>query len=1082
MCDSTTAIPPTQFLPGKPNWLGAANDQNSWEKYSCVSTCLALSRAVYATNAQNCIRTLNDLKDMRHGITELIYSQNCEHQYLIALKKCTKEIYVAFRGTDGWSTIYSDIRCFLTPNEFQGRFHNGFYRRSKLIPLASFIDLLNRYEDFKLILTGHSLGGAIAATLTVRLLFDEKSTNLKPRIQCIAFGAPLICDDDCSKYINECYPTHFHFYVNQNDVVPIILSSVSEFVSDKLSRTKLWIKTSFDNLIDDVQKEETKEFGPPVSDDVQSFVKNDASGSETSRGFINSCLDAISLRYAPFGLIFHTGPNLSSEDSSSEYIVPFTELDFKKYSNSLYDSQRRTINWSSPLIRYQNHSIKNYIIEIYDRVIHSQRLTSNYDSWTEVELIKEFTSISPLKIFFLPEKDLWTAFNREKPKSDYNWSVERTIREQENEETITLQLQGPAVNFITKVKCEQSIYAQNPAKPDESLSQTSLKVFVMTLPLRRNPTTDQYPFHIITHFEVVNLKGLFNPKFFVSRTGLEGRKRQISEFILIELYKLAFSYSTLTGPTTVEHANEPIDAQRRCRVTEYLLLCEKLCQEEFKTIESSLKSRKNEIFNKVKEEISYIHQERIQRQFELSKSNNITTTTTYIEQISSGSPPLKLIKLQTIMNEWQNHTSNTDEPDLDTIKIIEKVIPTLVAIIFSLITAKYDSVLEDRLFAGSLAGSTGGFLLSVFLTINETYGYPIAVLAALLGGVGAYIYDIMQEAQKKYANILMRLAQSLGLVMEQIVEHPYSLEKEISSIYIEKFKAFDDNVYHILENWSYFFPNKPFRSLPVMKYRMFCIRLIKCVDAHFQMRQLLSQEFAVGVVGPGRTGKSKLIQQMFNFNTKAGQERTVDMHSYRVSDQFRIVDFPHSTSTKDPLRSSYLCHHTLVNAVIVVLDARKLGDESSEKCIIEMVKSLAKDGVDVLYCFNITDELIKDRKGDKIESRRRNPFETTENTSDHELKSEHSVTQQFRTSWTKEKLIETLATFSKNYEIDIDNCLLTFFELDVPKDQWNGTCTILNNLGIKNPDYIKKVWLRKVLGSNSIPPESIEKVMKFWNE
>jgi GTP-binding protein EngB required for normal cell division/gas vesicle protein len=1072
--DSATTTSATQFLPKNPYWLGEVNDQNSGEEYSRVTTCLALSRAVCATNAEYCIRTLNDLKHMKHGITELVYSKNCSHQYLVAFKKCAKEIYVAFRGTDGWETIYSDICCFLAPNEFQGRFHNGFYQRSELIPLAPFIDLLNKNEDFKLIFTGHSLGGAIAATLTARLLFDEKSTNLKLRIHCVAFGSPLICDDDCSKYIDEHYRTHFHFYINRNDVVPIILSTSSAFLSDNLSNIMPLIKTLFDKLKDEVQEKE-KRLGSLASEDTSSFIENALCSSESSRGFIDGCLDVISLNYAPFGHIFHVVNNLSSEDSSSECIVPLMKVDFEKLCDKLYDSKTRKIDWSSLLTRSQNHSIKNYLTEIYDRVIDCNRRTSNHDYFTEAKLISKFTDNSPLHHFFLAGKDLWTAYTKETPKSEYIWSVRRD--ERANEETITLQLQGPAVSFITQVICEQTAYAQNSVKPDKILSHTSLRVFVMTLPLRRNPTVDQYPFSIITHFEVVKLKGLFNPKFFMSDIGLEGRKRQIAGLLIMDLYKLAFSYSTFTGPIVAEHANEPVDVKRRRDVKQYLLLCEKLFQEEFKWIEDLLNKNNSRVEKIVKDEISYFHQERIQRYSLIPISNDVTTTHT--EQSSSISTPFKLVKLEDIMDEWQTKISNNDDPGLATTEVIKRVIPTLVAIMFLMVTPKYDSVVEKGIFAGII----GGGFVTLFPDITSIYAiFTSLILGALVGAVGAYIYESTQSTQREYVNILKLLAQSLGLVMKQIIEHPYRLEKEISSIYNDTFKGYNNNIDYIFDHWKNFFPCEPFKSLRGNKSRTYCITLIKCIDAHFQMRQLLSEDFAVGVVGSGRTGKSKLIQELFNFNTKSGKERTVDIHSYRVSDEFRIVDFPHSTSTKDPLRSCYLCNHTLVNAVIVVLDARKLGDESGEKDVIKMVKLLANEGVNVLYCFNITDELIKDRKEDNIESSRVNRFKMAHKTLNHADRNEQPLTQEYRTSWTKEKLKESLDTFAKNYEVNVSDCALTFFELNVPADQWDLTVKKLDELGIKNPNYIKEVWLKKVLESNSVPPKSIEKVMNFWCE
>jgi hypothetical protein len=139
-----------------------------------------------------------------------------------------------------------------------------------------------------------------------------------------------------------------------------------------------------------------------------------------------------------------------------------------------------------------------------------------------------------------------------------------------------------------------------------------------------------------------------------------------------------------------------------------------------------------------------------------------------------------------------------------------------------------------------------------------------------------------------------------------------------------------------------------------------------------------------------------------------------------------------------------------------------------------MVKLLANEGVDVSYCLNIADELIRDCKADNVASSRVNRFKMAENTLNDAARSEQSVSHEFRTCWTKERVSESLARFARNYDVNVSDCVLTFFELNVPEDQFNLTYSKLDKLGIKNPNYIKETWLKKVLKSNSVSGESYE--------
>ena len=95
---------------------------------------------------------------------------------------------LAFRGTEFFSLsdLKTNIKATLIRNGSSGRVHKGFFRAYQSIE-NSLIEALSRLRESKmLIITGHSLGGALA-TITVKEL--ESKYNIAA---CYTFGAPRV--------------------------------------------------------------------------------------------------------------------------------------------------------------------------------------------------------------------------------------------------------------------------------------------------------------------------------------------------------------------------------------------------------------------------------------------------------------------------------------------------------------------------------------------------------------------------------------------------------------------------------------------------------------------------------------------------------------------------------------------------------------------------------------------------------------------------------------------------------------------------------------------------------------------------
>eukprot|EP00808_Paulinella_micropora_P003224 g63208.t1 len=211
-----------------PPWLPEGKNEEKNEAAWRHLTCLALSWAAYAETEEAMVRRLDHLKELKHGLTEVVLSgSGCSERYALGLKKKTKELYVAFRGTVNFQDVLIDLCLFGIPNDMRGRFHDGFYRQASKIPVGPFSTFLEDNPEYSIVFTGHSKGGSVATIIALLFLQDSriqiKRVQNKPRVNCVTFGASFCCDQVAADSNKE-YEDFFCHYVNQDDMVPRLLS------------------------------------------------------------------------------------------------------------------------------------------------------------------------------------------------------------------------------------------------------------------------------------------------------------------------------------------------------------------------------------------------------------------------------------------------------------------------------------------------------------------------------------------------------------------------------------------------------------------------------------------------------------------------------------------------------------------------------------------------------------------------------------------------------------------------------------------------------------------------------------------
>ena len=144
----------------------------------------------------------------------------------VAINDKEKAIVVGYRGTSDVQSFLDDTKFFQTPFENpkfkNAQVHSGFlsvYKKTSDEVTSLIKDLVKENPDYKVVSTGHSLGGSLAVFQTLDLV-DTPGLNPSNLIT-YTYGEPRTGNKDFADLVES---TGFSFFrvVNQNDLVPHI--------------------------------------------------------------------------------------------------------------------------------------------------------------------------------------------------------------------------------------------------------------------------------------------------------------------------------------------------------------------------------------------------------------------------------------------------------------------------------------------------------------------------------------------------------------------------------------------------------------------------------------------------------------------------------------------------------------------------------------------------------------------------------------------------------------------------------------------------------------------------------------------
>lgn len=171
----------------------------------------ALSTAVFSHLAYETPQVIVTTVRERFGLPACEFLQTDATECFVAATQ--DSIIVVFRGTAGFQDWLGNLNAFSTAASY-GSLHRGFYFafqavKASLEQIIRDIGLSNR----KLVLTGHSLGGALATVAAAEWLsgFEVRSVY--------TYGQPSVCKSGTASHIEQNVGASFFRVVNDDDIV-----------------------------------------------------------------------------------------------------------------------------------------------------------------------------------------------------------------------------------------------------------------------------------------------------------------------------------------------------------------------------------------------------------------------------------------------------------------------------------------------------------------------------------------------------------------------------------------------------------------------------------------------------------------------------------------------------------------------------------------------------------------------------------------------------------------------------------------------------------------------------------------------
>jgi GTP-binding protein EngB required for normal cell division len=926
--------------------------------FQSLFQCSLISELIYADDPRKALES-HQCNHLNHGIKSFCVSKtiddkrsesNFDVKYMIcdcSKNNDEKRLIIGFRGTSSFQDFLVDLDLIGQINECEGSFHSGVYKRSKKIPIKHFIEkLLN--ENYEIIFTGHSLGAAIASLVTVEVLTHKAVLvdSVIKNVQFIGFGSPLVACSKFKRFIEK-YENNFHFYGNEKDIIPKLISILSSTIHSKPE-----IKDQVDN-------------NPDLINVLKKFIKKlmnpfDIINEEIILSKIfNFAMPILAQTFVP--AYEHFGKYFLIRDIS--YLNDNKNIKSFKIENSEFREEINKIkmnNIDTLIELYKLHSIKKYYEmlkpffekKINNLVINNGPVQLKHQVYENLFISKEFVKSKNEDLIRIHDGD-------HMGKVDQNGSYEIKVYENRSHWELCITLSGKNIEYLIGSKLFHNNGVYDLIKSESNRTDTIQYGFnIEKIFSRQELKSDSKKFKLklLSHFNIVDIEIVISPEDL--KTGLTYREESISNISPDLLYIYGTFYIYILNKLGDNLSN---NLKTQCETLTKL----------FGELDDiwNIKDKENEEQKEKDFKKEIFFEEMINRFLDVDL--NIYCNTNSLNQDSRVD-----LKPKNFFNKIFNEESKkfnlflkyvSIKDKIDEImkkekgeyskELLECIIPT---------TNKLRELQSKKLkirdtTKTEIASIASGTIISVISLFTMKTSIFLSGLAA--GAYGAYnLANLYNLSNQKNIDYLF----NIGILMEgfKIKKYdglPYLAHCE-KRIYEEYDKVKGKN---LKENWNVF-ENSEYISNICEEEKDNLIKILKSIAINYQIREVLKREFFFGIIGQSKSGKSTFLEKLLpgeNANATS-REPTTEIKPFEIVDGVTILDYPHFDSTDINHQLQFLFSRFLLDYVFFVCRADDRTDLKDVNMFLELSNVSFKNRFIVLL--NKADSVWRETKNGDV--------------------------------------------------------------------------------------------------------------------
>ena len=828
-----------------------------------------------------------------------------------------------------------------------------------MFPLERILDE-NEFKGMDIVVCGHSLGGAIASIVAIKLFIGLKRLFQERSVKCITFGSPLFGDRDLQKYVAEQMSPNMHHFVCINDPVPKILR-YTQSVSPRLQDINTRLSAMSHNMqgLEDISSVAST-FGKLMA--MKDSYNNVIGTIDQVMPMIGAAVNVTSLVY----------PGLSAVK------------EFQKVFNLIGDVTAATKDNRNVYIPIGNF---HFLSENFDdNDFFSCDRLKELEEYMQVKYQQNANEVSPDKHALSHYTDLFRR-NGNLPFSDYPYQFEMATGDSEN----------PVMIYDRKIGFK---YPYNPLINSVELTKASGEKSFLKLSF-----TGKNLFDVVLDLCQFD----FNFPFANKKENVKIKKFSMGE----NIERLVIEEETNDSSIAISDHGISLLLVTQFGECEKVLLCENVRNI---VVESVHQIAEND-------SVSLVVRRAIQRGMALKKiklQSGSTGREQIIDEIiqlgtvAIGEDEMKKKETEIFTEYVKNfHFVLSNEESFQKVKDfcnkIEEYIRSPLHIeaewtTIQMIVVGF-SVAAGAAFTGYIAGPG---LVLIGLVEATSAGLACAGGAAGALTAGATATSLINErlTDSNYKNALNFIVQELFKARQKSLDATSKAEitdlLDQGNIFSKEKALIKLAPNNILESFGDCSISKSKK-----KSKVDVMKRIKAIQSIHRIREIFSQQCFIGVVGLQDAGKTTLIKRIWNVGGKSGYFSHTDVPKlYQITKKLLVVDFPGSNSLDYHSKTFSICG-AMNNMVIVVIpfsgDVSEIHSQEIAKVFGVMKGS---DSTRVILCINKCGLYLNKLKEDLIS--KENPADYLKQVfidklNDHYERNERSVrlkkTDIFFTDW-----------------------------------------------------------------------------------